>query len=158
MSITTQTRLEFRKLSARIGAEIRGLDLSSDLSDATIAQIREALNRHKALVFREANVHDDEAQVRFAARFGPLTQAHPTVASVEGKPAVLPVDSENGSAQQLAHRRHVRREPAAGLHPAQHHLAGLRRRDPDRLGRRSLRRSAGRAAELRRHPVGRPHQ
>ena len=98
MSITTQTRLEFRKLSARIGAEIRGLDLSSDLSDATIAQIREALNRHKALVFREANVHDDEAQVRFAARFGPLTQAHPTVASVEGKPAVLPVDSENGSA------------------------------------------------------------
>src|SRR6476620_6052985 len=61
MSITTQTRLEFRKLSARIGAEIRGLDLSSDLSDATIAQIREALNRHKALVFREANVRDDEA-------------------------------------------------------------------------------------------------
>jgi hypothetical protein len=42
--------------------------------------------------------HDDDAQVRFASRFGPLTQAHPTVASVEGKPAVLPVDSENGSA------------------------------------------------------------
>jgi alpha-ketoglutarate-dependent taurine dioxygenase len=43
-------------------------------------------------------VLDDDAQVRFASRFGPLTNAHPTVASVDGKPAVLPVDSENGSA------------------------------------------------------------
>ena len=39
MSTTTETRLEFRKLSARIGAEIpgKGLDLSGDLSEATIA-------------------------------------------------------------------------------------------------------------------------
>lgn len=98
MATTTQTRLDFRKLGARVGAEIRGLDLSDELSDAVITQIREALNTHKALVFREANVRDDDAQVRFASRFGPLTQAHPTVASVDGKPAVLPVDSENGSA------------------------------------------------------------
>lgn len=98
MSVITETKLQFTKLGARIGAEIRGLDLSADLSDATIAHIREALNVHKALVFREANVLDDDAQVRFAGRFGPLTNAHPTVASVAGKPSVLPVDSENGSA------------------------------------------------------------
>lgn len=98
MSVITETKLEFTKLGSRIGAEIRGLDLSADLSETTIAQIRAALNEHKALVFREANVLDDDAQVRFASRFGPLTNAHPTVASVDGKPAVLPVDSENGSA------------------------------------------------------------
>lgn len=98
MSVITETKLQFTKLGARIGAEIRGLDLSADLSDATIAHIREALNVHKALVFREANVLDDDAQVRFAGRFGLLTNAHPTVASVAGKPSVLPVDSENGSA------------------------------------------------------------
>ena len=98
MSVITETKLEFTKLGSRIGAEIRGLDLSAELSEGTTAQIREALNEHKALVFREANVLDDEAQVRFASRFGPLTNAHPTVASVDGKPAVLPVDSENGSA------------------------------------------------------------
>ena len=63
-----------------------------------MAQIRAALNAHKALVFRNANIRTDEDQVRFASRFGPLTKAHPTVASVDGKPAVLPVDSENGSA------------------------------------------------------------
>jgi taurine dioxygenase len=98
MTTTVETQLQFTKLGSRIGAEIRGLDLSQDLSDDDVAQIREALNLHKALVFREANIGTDEDQVRFAARFGPLTKAHPTVASVDGAENVLPVDSEDGSA------------------------------------------------------------
>ncbi len=36
--------------------------------------------------------------MKFASHFGPLTKAHPTVASVDGEENVLPVDSENGSA------------------------------------------------------------
>jgi taurine dioxygenase len=98
MSVITETKLEFAKLGSRIGAEIRGFDLSGDLSPDTVGQIRAALNEHKALVFREANILSDEAQVKFASHFGPLTTAHPTVASVEGEANVLPVDSENGSA------------------------------------------------------------
>lgn len=98
MSVITDTKLEFARLSSRIGAEIRGFDLRGDLSAETVAQIRAALNEHKALVFREANILSDEAQVKFASHFGPLTTAHPTVASVEGEANVLPVDSENGSA------------------------------------------------------------
>lgn len=95
--LSTET-LAFTKLSGRIGAEIRGLDLAGPLSPARIAAIRAALNKHKALVFREANIHTDEDQVRFAGHFGPLTAAHPTVASVDGAENVLPVDSESGSA------------------------------------------------------------
>jgi alpha-ketoglutarate-dependent sulfate ester dioxygenase len=98
MTVITETKLEFSKLGSRIGAEIRGLDLSGDLPAETVAEIRAALNEHKALVFREANILSDEAQVKFASHFGPLTKAHPTVASVEGEENVLPVDSENGSA------------------------------------------------------------
>lgn len=98
MSIITETKLEFAKLGSRIGAEIRGFDLSGNLSPETVGQIGAALNEHKALVFREANILSDEAQVKFASHFGPLTTAHPTVASVEGEENVLPVDSENGSA------------------------------------------------------------
>ena len=98
MTTITETKLEFTKLGSRIGAEIRGLDLSADLSEDTVAQIRAALNAHKALVFRDANIRTDEEQVRFASHFGPLTKAHPTVASVAGEENVLPVDSENGSA------------------------------------------------------------
>ncbi|WP_314191599.1 TauD/TfdA family dioxygenase [uncultured Arthrobacter sp.] len=98
MTVITETKLEFSKLGSRIGAEIRGLDLSGDLPAETVAEIRAALNEHKVLVFREANILSDEAQVKFASHFGPLTKAHPTVASVEGEENVLPVDSENGSA------------------------------------------------------------
>ena len=98
MSVITETKFEFAKLGSRIGAEIRGFDLSGDLAPETVEQIRAALNEHKALVFREANILSDEAQVKFASHFGPLTTAHPTVASVEGEENVLPVDSENGSA------------------------------------------------------------
>jgi alpha-ketoglutarate-dependent sulfate ester dioxygenase len=98
MSVITDTKLEFAKLGSRIGAEVRGFDLSGELSPETVGQIRAALNEHKALVFREANILSDEAQVKFASHFGPLTTAHPTVASVEGEENVLPVDSENGSA------------------------------------------------------------
>ncbi|OOP60775.1 taurine dioxygenase [Arthrobacter sp. SRS-W-1-2016] len=98
MSVITDTKLEFAKLGSRIGAEIRGFDLSGELSPETVGQISAALNVHKALVFREANILSDEAQVKFASHFGPLTTAHPTVASVEGEENVLPVDSENGSA------------------------------------------------------------
>jgi alkyl sulfatase len=59
------------------------------------AAVREALNEHKALVFRGVDL-DDEGQQRFAGYFGPVTAAHPTVPAVDGKPNVLPVDSYDG--------------------------------------------------------------
>jgi alpha-ketoglutarate-dependent sulfate ester dioxygenase len=94
---TTSTRLDVRKITARIGAEITGLAPDLDLDAETIAAVRAALNEHKALVFRGVTL-DDEDQQRFAGYFGPLTSAHPTVPAVDGEPNVLPVDSENGRA------------------------------------------------------------
>jgi taurine dioxygenase len=91
----TSTRLDVRKLTAHIGAEITGLRPDLDLDAETIAAVREALNEHKALVFRGVSL-DDVGQQRFAGYFGPLTSAHPTVPAVDGKPNVLPVDSEDG--------------------------------------------------------------
>ncbi|MDQ1718068.1 MAG: alkyl sulfatase, partial [Pseudonocardiales bacterium] len=93
----TPSELTIRPITERIGAEVHGLDLATDLSPSTVASLRDALNQHKALVFRGAEL-DDEAQQRFAAHFGDLTKAHPTVASVEGAPNILPVDSEQGRA------------------------------------------------------------
>ena len=89
------TKLDVRKLTARIGAEVTGLSPDLDLDPETIAAVRAALNEHKALVFRGISL-DDEGQQRFAGSFGPLTTAHPTVPAVDGAPNVLPVDSENG--------------------------------------------------------------
>jgi alpha-ketoglutarate-dependent taurine dioxygenase len=87
--------LDIHKITGPIGAEVRGLDISGDLDPGTVAAIRSALNEHKALVFSNVDL-DDAGQERFAAHFGPLTTAHPTVAAVAGAPNVLPVDSEHG--------------------------------------------------------------
>jgi taurine dioxygenase len=98
MTITaTNTAIEARKVTGRIGAEVSGLDLARDLDGGTVAAIRAALGEHKALVFNGVDL-DDEGQQRFAAHFGELTTAHPTVPAVEGAPNVLPVDSERGVA------------------------------------------------------------
>jgi alpha-ketoglutarate-dependent sulfate ester dioxygenase len=97
MSTVTEPthKLDVRRVGGRIGAEVHGVNLAEELDDALAGQIRAALLRHKALVFRGANL-DDERQLRFAARFGELTTAHPTVSSVTGQPNILPVDGEEG--------------------------------------------------------------
>ncbi|MGA2926574.1 MAG: TauD/TfdA family dioxygenase [Solirubrobacteraceae bacterium] len=87
--------LDIHKVTGRIGAEVKGLDISNELDRRAIAAIRGALNEHKALVFSDIDL-DDAGQERFASSFGQLTSAHPTIAAVEGAPNVLPVDSERG--------------------------------------------------------------
>ncbi|WP_425244789.1 TauD/TfdA dioxygenase family protein [Streptomyces sp. NEAU-NA10] len=89
--------LDIRKVTANIGAQVSGADLAAPLDDDTVAALREALNIHKALVFDDVDL-DDEGQQAFARHFGDLTTAHPTVPAVDGAPNVLPVDSEQGSA------------------------------------------------------------
>ncbi|MFC8665767.1 TauD/TfdA dioxygenase family protein [Streptomyces sp. NPDC057199] len=94
--------IEIRKVTARIGARISGVDISEPLDDGTVAALRDALNVHKALVFDDVNL-DDAGQQAFARHFGDLTTAHPTVPAVEGAPNVLPVDSERGRAANNWH-------------------------------------------------------
>src|SRR5215472_6646533 len=85
-------KLSIRKLTARIGAVVSGLGPDLVLDPEAVAAVRGALNEHKALVFRDVDL-DDEGQQRFAAYFGPVTAAHPTIPAVDGEPNVLPVDS-----------------------------------------------------------------
>ncbi len=59
-------------------------------------EINSALVEHKVLVFREQNL-DDDAHVRFASVFGPLTTAHPTVPSVDGQQHVPEIAHGEGA-------------------------------------------------------------
>ncbi|MGE0420877.1 MAG: TauD/TfdA dioxygenase family protein, partial [Reyranellaceae bacterium] len=62
-------RLEVRLLSGAGGAEISGVDVAQDLDDDTIGEIRDALNEHCVVVFRDQAL--DVAQHKaFARRFG----------------------------------------------------------------------------------------
>ncbi|MFJ8914849.1 TauD/TfdA dioxygenase family protein [Amycolatopsis sp. NPDC102389] len=93
------TQVEVRKITGRIGAQVLGVDPAKELDAATVAFVTDALHEHKALVFSGVDL-DDAGQQRFAEQFGELTKAHPTVPSVDGEPAILPVDSEQGRANQ----------------------------------------------------------
>lgn len=70
--------LEIVPVAGRIGAEIRGVHLSSDLEAHTFKEIRKALLKHKVIFFRGQNHLDDAGQQAFARVFGELVP-HPTV-------------------------------------------------------------------------------
>jgi alpha-ketoglutarate-dependent taurine dioxygenase len=92
---TAATTLDIRRIGGRLGAEITGVDLSDDRTDAVFADISAALLRHKVLTFRDQHL-DDAAHQRFLARFGPLTTAHPTVPGAGDEPNVLEVAGPEG--------------------------------------------------------------
>ncbi len=58
-------------LAAGFAASIGGVDITRPLDDATWAEIRAAFDEHSVLVFHGAAL-DDEAQIAFSRRFGPL--------------------------------------------------------------------------------------
>lgn len=79
---------EIQPVAGRIGAEIVGVDLSADLSDDIISEIRRTLVQYKVIFFRRQQL-DANGQVAFARRFGEVTTAHPTVPSLPEHPEVL---------------------------------------------------------------------
>jgi len=89
------------KLGGRIGARIDGVSLGPGLSAEAVAQVRAALLEHKVVFFRDQHHLDDEAQIGFAERFGPLTTAHPTVNT--GSARVLSLSSTRGMASNSWH-------------------------------------------------------
>ena len=58
-------------LSPACGAEIGGVDLTRELSPATVQAIRQAWAEHLVLVFRGQDI-TQEQQLRFASYFGEL--------------------------------------------------------------------------------------
>jgi len=84
-------QVEILPASGHTGAEIRGVDLSKNLDDASVAKIRAALLQWKVVFFRNQHI-SPEQQVAFARRFGQPTPAHPLRESIEGHPEVLPID------------------------------------------------------------------
>ena len=81
-------------IAGRIGAEIRGVDLSGDFSASTQATIRAALLRYKVLAFRGQHRLDDRGHQAFARRFGSLVE-HPTQPS-RPDTAILELDTTRG--------------------------------------------------------------
>lgn len=86
--------LTIRKVAGALGAEISGVDLSADLPDAVIEEIRAAFVHHPVVFFRDQAL-TPEAQLAFGRRFGPLN-IHPYVAGMPGHPEVMEIVKEPG--------------------------------------------------------------
>ena len=95
-TIGTHVRIDVRRLSGNIGAEITGVDTGTELGDDVIAQIRQALLEHKVVFLRDQSLNY-RRQVAFAERLGPLTLGHPTLASPPDQPLLEEIDSSKGT-------------------------------------------------------------
>lgn len=107
--------LEIRKLTPAIGAEIAGVDLSGELSDAVIAAIRQALLDHRVIFFRDQPI-PSEQHVAFGRRFGEL-EVHPFTPNKPGFPEIIQLDNgeENRSRINVWHSDVTwRQEPSLG--------------------------------------------
>jgi taurine dioxygenase len=76
-------------IAGALGAEIHGVDIATDLDDATIAAIRQALLDHCVIFFRDQEL-DVARQKAFTSRFGTLF-LHPNIAGSKDDPAVIDV-------------------------------------------------------------------
>ncbi len=76
-----------RMLGATVGAEISGVDLTAELADEVVAELRRALHDYKVVFFRDQPLTPRQ-HVAFARRFGAL-EIHPFLASNTGEPELV---------------------------------------------------------------------
>jgi alpha-ketoglutarate-dependent 2,4-dichlorophenoxyacetate dioxygenase len=84
-----------KKLHPLFVAEIGGVDTGAPMDDATFADIRAALDEYSALVFHDQSL-DDETQIAFSKRFGPLEiagKANPATGTPFARQSNLDIDT-----------------------------------------------------------------
>ena len=91
--MTIATNLSVHPISPTIGAEIWDIDLSVPLAPPVVAAVREALNTHHVIFFRDQSL-TPEQQADFGRQFGVVTEAHPVLPAIEGSTEVLAIDGK----------------------------------------------------------------
>lgn len=81
--------MNIERIAGAVGAEISGVDLRSPLTESAVAQLREALLRHKVIFLRRQSLECSEF-VAFACRFGSPVR-YPFVRGIEGYPEIVEV-------------------------------------------------------------------
>ncbi len=90
--IESPADLDILPAAGRIGAEIRGIDISKPVAPETVEAIRRALDTWKVVFFRDQDL-DHASQISFGRQFGELTYAHPhDDAPPDAHPEIYTVD------------------------------------------------------------------
>lgn len=80
---------KIERLASTCGGIIHGVDMSDDLGDNVIGELRQALLDHQVIFFRDQDMTPDQHKA-FGRRFGTLN-VHPQYVNLEGHPEILPV-------------------------------------------------------------------
>jgi len=83
--------LEIKPIAGALGAEICGIDLSTQLSHENSLRLRKLLNEYEVIFFRDQDI-SPQRQKALALSFGPL-QTHPAYDTVEGFPEITILES-----------------------------------------------------------------
>jgi alpha-ketoglutarate-dependent taurine dioxygenase len=86
------TWFEVRPTSGALGAELLGIDLSDKLEAEAVADIRQALNEHGVIFFRDQRL-TPEQHIAFAERMGPIN-VNRFFKAVPGYPQIAEVRKE----------------------------------------------------------------
>ena len=89
--------IEVRPIAGALGAELHGVDMSRDLEDDVIAEVRQAFLDHLVIFLRDQKVTPQQ-QVAFAKRFGQPIE-YPQLKGLPEAPMITPV-------VKLEHERH----------------------------------------------------
>jgi len=88
-------QIRVRRLTPMIGAEIEGVDLSKPVGPDLFAEIRQALEDHLVIFFRDQAITPDQ-HVAFARLFGEL-HIHPAAPHEPGRPELMIVEADANS-------------------------------------------------------------
>lgn len=92
----TPATIDLLKLTPHCGAEVRGIDLASELDDAQVLALEAALAQNCVLFFRDQTL-TPEAQKAFGRRFGEL-HLHPAWPGLlEGHPEIMVIAADENS-------------------------------------------------------------
>ncbi|MBU2531674.1 MAG: TauD/TfdA family dioxygenase [Alphaproteobacteria bacterium] len=97
-------KIAVKPLTARIGAEIEGADLTKPLDDQTFKEVHQALKDFGVIFFRDQRL-DHESHKAFGRRFGELT-VHPAIPGPQGHPEILPIHTDKTSTYIAGERWH----------------------------------------------------
>ena len=98
--MTAIATMEIMPTGGVLGAEIRGVDLRSDLDAATFGRIEDAFNHHGVIFFRDQHISVEE-EIAFARRFGEVEININTQACLPGHPEVLLVTNIKESGRYI---------------------------------------------------------
>jgi taurine dioxygenase len=99
------SQIEVRPIAGSIGAEIHNVDVSADLDDRTIGDIRKALLDHCVIFFRDQKL-DVACHKAFTRRFGEIF-IHPNYVGMQADPEIVNITREPGDQRIVGEEWHT---------------------------------------------------